>query len=156
MESPSLTKHLIVHAENGETVSAFGNSIIFKLTGEDTNGAIDLGLATTPPGGGTPLHVHHKDDEVFIVIEGDMEFAFNGEWQKAPAGTVVYGPKDVPHQFRNVGNTPSKHWVLTFPTGFAKFYRQSAEIFANPPIDFRKLSEITAEHGSELLERPAE
>jgi len=148
------SKPLVIHPDQGSDVFAFGNKIQFKLSAAETDGAFDLGTAVTPPGGGTPLHVHHKDDELFIIIEGELEFFLEGEWKKAGPGAVVYGPKEFPHKFRNVTDAPARHWVLTLPSGFERFYRRSGEVFANPPIDFAKLAEITAEHGSELLEKP--
>ena len=52
-----------------------------------------------PHGGGSPLHVHHNEDEWFYVIEGEVTFWVGGETIVAPAGSFVYGPRDVPHTF---------------------------------------------------------
>jgi mannose-6-phosphate isomerase-like protein (cupin superfamily) len=52
-------------------MTAFGSTIRFQLGDGETGGALCLGLALTLPGVGPPLHVHPRDDEVFIVSSGD-------------------------------------------------------------------------------------
>ena len=52
-----------------------------------------------PRGSGSPLHVHQREDEWFYVIEGELTFWVGGETIVAPAGSFVYGPRDVPHTF---------------------------------------------------------
>lgn len=137
----------------GDTIAAFGSTLQVKLGGEDTAGALTLGIGTTPPNVGPPLHVHHRDDEFFIVIEGEMEFCIGDVWHKVGPGAVVFAPKNIPHKFRNAGQTPSKHWVFTVPSGFDTFYRQCSEVFATGP-DFAKIQAICKEHDVEILERP--
>jgi mannose-6-phosphate isomerase-like protein (cupin superfamily) len=133
-------------------VSAFGSTIHFQLEARDTRGALCLGLATTPPGVAPPLHVHAKDDEVFIVVSGSMAFHTPDGWHDVEPGTVVFMPRGVPHTFRNRGTTPSQHWVLTAPSGFEDFYARTAALFAKPgPPDFPALRGIAAEYGYTIL-----
>ena len=145
---------VVIPPDGGESIGAFGSDILFKLEGTNTGGRLCLGLATTPPGGGPPLHVHHTDDELFIVVEGTLEVRSGSEWIPARAGSVVYLPRGVPHTFRNSGNTPSRHWVLTAPSGFEEFYRGASTILAaGTPPDFTALQALAAEHGYEFLPR---
>jgi hypothetical protein len=63
-------------------------------------------------------------------------------------------PRGVPHRYHNVGTTPSKHWLLTTPSGFEHFFA-CAEEFAQPGgPDMRRIVEIHAAYGIELLEAP--
>lgn len=146
-------KPFIVAPDEGSTYTAFGGTVQFKLTGENTNGALNLGMGITAPGTGPLRHVHHEDDEIFIIVEGDEEMWIDDNWVKVAPGAVVFLPKGVPHTFRNVGSTPSKHWVITVPTGFDEFFRKFAEQFAAGP-DFGKIAAICQEHKVEILERP--
>ena len=50
-------------------------------------------------GSGSPLHVHRNEDEWFYVIEGELTIWVGGEVVVAPAGSFVWGPRDVPHTF---------------------------------------------------------
>ncbi len=53
----------------------------------------------SPRGSGSPLHVHHNEDEMFYVIDGELTLWVNGQTIVAPAGSFAYGPRDVPHTF---------------------------------------------------------
>jgi len=53
-------------------VAAFGSTIVFKLEGRHTGRALCLGVAETSPGAGPPPPVHRRDDEVFVVLEGEL------------------------------------------------------------------------------------
>jgi mannose-6-phosphate isomerase-like protein (cupin superfamily) len=40
--------------------------------GEQTGGAFTLLEAVVPLGGGPPPHIHHLEDEVFVILEGEL------------------------------------------------------------------------------------
>lgn len=144
----------VVVAEPGEGVPtrAFGNEILFKLTADQSGGALSVGLATVPPGGQVPVHVHDRDDELFLIIEGRYRFCINGDWKDVGSGALVYLPRGIPHTFHTVGDHPGRHWVLTTPGGFDRFYTQCAEVFAaGGPPNMARLAEINAEHGYRIL-----
>jgi mannose-6-phosphate isomerase-like protein (cupin superfamily) len=148
----SHAKVVVIMPDAGRSFTAFGSTAQFKLEGSHTAGTLCLGFAVTPPGVGPPPHVHHTDDELFIVVEGQLEVWSDAGWTVAPAGSVVYLPRGSRHTFRNAGATPSRHWVLTAPSGFDDFYRGAAEIFAaGGTPDFQKLGALAAKHGYEIL-----
>jgi len=137
---------VVIAPDAGRNFSAFGSTAQFKLEGTHTGGRLCLGLAVTPPGGGPPPHVHRTDDELFIVVEGQLEVWCDAGWMPAPAGSVVYLPRGSRH-------TPSRHWVLTTPSGFDEFYRDAADIFSvGGAPDFQKLGALAARHGYEFLQ----
>ena len=98
-------KVAVITPDAGRSFTAFGSTAQFKLEGEHTAGRLCLGLAVTPPGVGPPPHVHHTDDELFIVVEGQLEVWSDAGWMPAPAGSVVYLPRGSRHTFRNTGET---------------------------------------------------
>jgi mannose-6-phosphate isomerase-like protein (cupin superfamily) len=51
----------------------------FKVSGEDTGGAYALTDSVVPPGGGPPPHIHHREDEAFWVLEGELEVMVGGD-----------------------------------------------------------------------------
>ncbi len=53
-----------------------------------------------PQGFSPPRHVHTREDEVFLVLDGDVCFDVDGERRAAGPGTTVYMPRGVPHSFR--------------------------------------------------------
>ena len=81
----------------GEARWWFGQLAVIKATGEATGGAYTLVEITVAPGYRTPLHVHHREDEGFWVLDGHATFTVGEETIEAPAGTYLFGPRDVPH-----------------------------------------------------------
>lgn len=151
---------VIVQPDGGRHVHAFGDHIQFLLSGDDTGGALALGLASTPAGHGPPPHVHHREAELFVVLEGELEFwaeggAGGGTWTRVAPGGVVFLPADLPHTYRNVGSTPSRHLVLTTPAGFERFFSACGELFAaagpGAPPDMDAIVRVSADHGIEYL-----
>ena len=63
-------KPIIVPAGEGTELRAFGDVLSVLLGGEQTGGMLAVMFDVTPPGGGPPLHVHSKEDELFLVVEG--------------------------------------------------------------------------------------
>lgn len=47
-----------------------------------------------------PLHVHDTEDEIFHILEGDFRVQVANDVGRYGAGTVVLGPKGVPHTYR--------------------------------------------------------
>jgi len=143
---------LVIPPEGGRPISAFGSTALFKIEGRHTGGALCLAIATTPPGVGPPPHVHRRDDELFVELEGELSFLTSTGWVAAPQGSVVFVPRGAPHTFRNSGSTPSRHLVVNLPSGFDEFFERCGEVqAAGGPPDVARLRAIAAEYGYEFL-----
>ena len=64
-----------------------------------TAGCVAVIEHLAPRGSGSPLHVHHNEDEWFYITEGELTFWVGGQVVTAPAGSFVYGPRNIPHTF---------------------------------------------------------
>ena len=56
-------------------------------TGEDTGDQFALMEQVARKGNVPPRHIHHREDETFYVLEGEMTFAVGDETIKATPGT---------------------------------------------------------------------
>jgi quercetin dioxygenase-like cupin family protein len=147
--------------EEGEALWAFGFLATLKASSETTDGRVavieHLGLR----GAGSPLHVHHREDEWFYVLDGELTFWVGGEVVNAPAGSFVYGPRDVPHTFI-VASEQARFLLVTEPAGFDAFFRAASEPAARleippapkEPPDIEGLTVLAATYGIEILGPP--
>ena len=144
---------LIVPASDGTMLEAFGSSVHLHLSGEQTNGQIAVHLATIPPGGGPPPHIHSGEEELFVILEGQFRFLVGDEWtQPCGADTLFYAPRGSRHTFQNAGSTPGRFWGLSTPSGFERFFARCAAVFAQPgPLDIARIIKISAEHEIEYV-----
>jgi mannose-6-phosphate isomerase-like protein (cupin superfamily) len=53
---------------------------------------------------GTEPHVHHRHNDVFYVVDGELTVRLGDEEVTAPAGTLVLVPPRVVHAYRNAGD----------------------------------------------------
>jgi mannose-6-phosphate isomerase-like protein (cupin superfamily) len=87
-------------AHQGEAVW-YGDSLFeFLVPSDATGGAMSVLRATMVEGFGPPRHIHTREDEVFLVVEGDVLFDVDGRRRVAGPGTSVWMPRGVPHTFR--------------------------------------------------------
>ena len=143
----------IVRPGEGNRVRAFGNEIEFMLSGEQTADSLTVGLASVPVGNGPPPHVHHSEDELFLILEGEYRIYLNGDWTPVGPGTVVYLPRGSVHTFQVVGDKPGRHWTLQTPIGFERYFAQAGEILAAPGNpDLARLAAVTKEYGAEFVQ----
>jgi quercetin dioxygenase-like cupin family protein len=131
--------------------------VTIKATGEDTNGAFALAESETPPGGGPPAHVHHREDELFAILEGEFEFLAGDHTIRASKGAFVYAPRLIPHAFKNVGPGTGRMLVTATPAGFERFVMEAGTSVEESPLpptgppDVARLVEIGARYGIEFL-----
>ena len=141
----------------GEHLWFFGGLMTIKAAGD---GAL-VTEQTAPRGSGSPLHVHHNQDEWFYVLEGELTIWVDGETHVAPAGSFVFGPRDIPHTFI-VSSEQARFLLVTEPAGFENFVRALAEPAqqlvipppATEPPDMARMIALAAEYGIEILGPP--
>ena len=60
--------------------------------------------------------------DLFILLEGEIEFTFRGQKSTARTGTTVNIPSNAPHQFHNAGSTPVRMICICSPAGNDQFF----------------------------------
>ncbi len=58
-----------------------------------------------PQGFGPPEHRHNDEDELFIVLDGELRFFTGGTEISGETGSVAYLPRAIPHTFQVVSKT---------------------------------------------------
>ena len=99
--------------EQAETLDVFGASL--EVLSDSGNLPLLLGRHVVPPGYAVPPHVHEHDDEVFVILEGELTVAGpHGEARVGP-GSSVELPRGIPHSFRNDTAAPVQLLVMALP-----------------------------------------
>jgi quercetin dioxygenase-like cupin family protein len=112
----------VLRAGEGRSVWIVGDRYTVKAAGEDTGGAYALIEALVPPGSGPPPHVHHREDEAFYVLEGELRFHVDGRDITAGAGAWVTLARGSLHHFKNVGDRPARMLIVVTPSGLERFF----------------------------------
>lgn len=138
----------------GEDVFRFlGVPTQVRAKAETTNGAFGLiEHWEVPPGQASPYHTHHREDESFYILQGEVAFVIDGKWQRVGAGGFVFGPREIPHGFKVVGDEPAQMLLLATPGGFEQFVLELGQPLTDPiaPPDFPKMMEVAARHGIDI------
>jgi quercetin dioxygenase-like cupin family protein len=131
---------------------------VVKATAADTGGQMTIVEVTEPPGAESPLHVHHREDEGFWILEGDVVFEVGGTTIEAHAGDYAFGPRGIPHRY-TVGSAGCRMLFITTPGGFEDLVIAMSEPAGSrtlpPPLkeepDWAQVAAIAKAHGCELL-----
>ncbi len=95
------------------------------VSGEETGGRYSL-IDMFVPAGGPPPH-RHDFEEMFHILEGELELTFRGETHRAAAGQTINIPANAPHGFRVVSPTPARMLCLCVPAGQEEFFKLVGE-----------------------------
>jgi quercetin dioxygenase-like cupin family protein len=152
---------LAIREGEGEARWWFGALAEIKATAADTGGQMTIVEVTEPPGAQAPLHVHHRDDEGFWILDGEVTFEVGDETIEASAGDYVFGPRDIPHRF-TVGDRGCRMLFILVPGGIEDVITATSEPAPSralpPPPDKEPTAEeldglkaVVQKHGYELL-----
>jgi hypothetical protein len=108
--------------------------------------------------------VHHNEDEIFHVLEGELRLRAGDTEVRLGAGETILGPQGVPHTYR-VESREGARWLLITRRGdlerFIRALSRPAERSGLPPDQGPPTPEQTnvlaaaaREHGIELVGPP--
>jgi mannose-6-phosphate isomerase-like protein (cupin superfamily) len=144
----------------GQAIWFLRNRITMKATAATTGGAYGMFESYIAPGFSPPLHVHHREDEAFWVLEGDVTMRCGDRVFRAGRGAYVFLPRGVPHTFVVEGDAPARMLTILTPGGGEGVFIDAgrpAEHDGLPPAappDIEKLKRVTAAYGGEIVGPP--
>jgi oxalate decarboxylase/phosphoglucose isomerase-like protein (cupin superfamily) len=126
------TDGLVVPTGHGRTISTHAQQVTFKVTGEHSRSASSFEVVV-PPGFDVGAHAHARSEELFYIIEGELDvLAFEPkvrtpddwrQWEsasgrryvRATPGTLILVPPGCPHAFANPTGAPAKMFFQASP-----------------------------------------
>jgi mannose-6-phosphate isomerase-like protein (cupin superfamily) len=160
MSEPGIhaTEALLVRGDEGEARWWFGALAVIRATAADTAGRMTIVEVTEPAGNEAPLHVHHREDEAFYILEGSATIHVGDESFEVGPGDYAFGPRDLPHRY-SVGPGGCRMLFICTPAGFENLVRDMsvpAQSRTLPPRseeepDWQHVAAIAEANGCELL-----
>ncbi|MGW0771740.1 cupin domain-containing protein [Streptomyces sp. NPDC002676] len=145
---------LILPPRQGRKLVTRAQEVTFKVTGSDGS-SISCFEVVVPPGFDVGAHTHTRSQELFYVLEGELELlAFEPaertaeswhHWEssagdravRAGAGACMFVPPGTPHAFRNATDRPARMLFQSYPSpDHEHYFEEIVEIFsAGPSVD---------------------
>lgn len=143
-------------------IGLVGDTYTVLVSGSDTAGKYCLIDMLIPPGGGPGPH-RHDFEEMFTLLEGQVEFTFRGTTSTVMAGQTVNIPANAPHLFRNASAATVRMLCMCTPAGQEEFFGAVGDPVASrtaaaPELDeealsqrLAKMKELAPRYRTELL-----
>jgi quercetin dioxygenase-like cupin family protein len=139
--------------------------VTFPVSHGDGGDGISVLDSRARRGDSPPYHVHHTEDELFHLLEGELVVRLDGELRSLRAGDIVLAPKGVPHTYCVVSD--EARWLVVTTNGdFERFVREASRPAAAPelppasgppaPEQIAALAGAARRHGIELVGPPLE
>ena len=142
----------------------FLNTLVsVRVSASDGQDHISVLEHRAPYGDSPPLHIHHTEDEIFHVLEGEFLFVIGDKEHQLQAGQILLAPKGVPHQYLIKSPQGGRWTTTTIPGDFERFVQaiaRPAERFELPSAstpsadDIQKLTTTASEYGIEIVGPP--
>lgn len=129
------------------------NILDVKISGSDTDGDLAIFEQTSlSPGRGTPLHIHHLQDEIFYVLEGSYYFQVGDEKFSLSKGDSIFLPRKVAHAWTQQSEK-GKMTVIMQPAGkLEDFFVTVAALDHEPTL--KEMEKIFADNEMEIVGPP--
>ena len=135
-EAAPTTKAVSVPAgtdREGKTRAIGVSSTTYKVLTQETGGALFVLEQLNHKKGGPIRHLHHTQDELFYVLEGEYIVEVGNERFNLKAGDCVLGPREVPHTWAFVGDSTGRLLISFTPAGKMEAYFNQLYPIGNKP-----------------------
>ena len=157
MIDSSLSLPVSLGVDEGDAVWHLGALLTLKADARMTGGAFEMIEELLPPGASPPWHVHHREDESFYVLGGQVTFYWGDQMLQAERGAYVWLPRGVAHTFRIGGTEPARMLEINTPSGLWEFFKEMGEparertLAPSPSLDNEKLRRVAPRYGIDIL-----
>lgn len=145
----------------------FLNSLeTIRVSESDGSDRVSVIEHSVPAGDSPPLHIHHTEDEIFYILEGEFRLQIDGQEQRVGPGASVLTPKGIPHTYRAESPDGGRFLTITTRGDFERFVRAAGRPAervelpkpAGPPTPekFAAFAKLAGEFGIEFVGPPLE
>jgi mannose-6-phosphate isomerase-like protein (cupin superfamily) len=140
----------IVKAHEGEVLERGKNNVV-NIKVDPLSGSPHLasGTQTIGLGGGIPVHMHHRENELLFVHEGGGLVTVGDRQALLEKGDTIFVPRGTWHGLKTGDNGISLLWVVT-PPGLESFFREISSPAGSGPkaLTPEQINDIATKHGT--------
>ncbi len=141
-----------VPANTGEAYWVMGTLFSYLVTGAVSAGSYFTLLVDVGPETGPPPHIHHREEEQFYVLDGQLTYGVGDHTFQATAGDFIHIPRGTVHWFTN-GPQPARLLATFAPAGIEEFFREVGEqaddrLTSPPPVTEATIGRLLAAEAS--------
>jgi quercetin dioxygenase-like cupin family protein len=115
----------VAQAADQQQLEWLGGGIMTVLfDAQSTGGQLTVLRTRLRRGDAAPLHVHSKEDEMFVLLQGSGVFWVGEDRFEVGEGGVVFLPRTLPHAYRFTSETADVLTLCT-PAGIEGFFRMA-------------------------------
>ena len=114
-----MTSGFVLGPGEGPAYGFHGSAAVIKASGEDTLGQLGVIESVYPAGLSVHEHVHDGEDEMFYLLEGEIEVFCGEEGWRIGAGSFAFVPRGQPHRFTVSTAGLARALVITGPSRLA-------------------------------------
>jgi mannose-6-phosphate isomerase-like protein (cupin superfamily) len=111
-----------------------GSTLALLLDADATDGQLTVGRFDVSEGEAPPMHLHTREDEVFMLIKGTALVWYGDQEMELSEGGIVYLPRNVPHGYRITSKKADLLMICT-PAGIEGMFRHAGRDRATPRPD---------------------
>jgi mannose-6-phosphate isomerase-like protein (cupin superfamily) len=144
---------VILKAGEGRTIPLGPIQMVVQEDGTHTRGTLGVAEFAVPPHAPTPPpHIHHAHEEVFYVLEGELEFLAGTEIVRAAAGTFVMVPIGALHTFSNPTDKPARFLNTFTPPRYISYFEEMSQLIqAGVTPGSPQFTDLMARYDTEVI-----
>ena len=136
----------------GRTWKLPGSQITELVTSLQTQGKLLILEQSMTLNGGVPLHINHREDESFHLLEGKYLFEVGGILNELGPDSHIFIPRGTPHRFQYVEQKPGRMLIICHPAGIESALDELARL--SEPVEPSTFATICGKYGIEVLGPP--
>jgi mannose-6-phosphate isomerase-like protein (cupin superfamily) len=132
--------------EGGTDISSPGRQSLSLLIGEETAGALYATDVYLSPGFGAPPHHQPTEEELWYLLEGELDVRIGTQAATIRAGSFAFIPRDTTHTFKNNGKSPVRLLAWNAPAGHERAFEAMRRKADQGITAFAELREVFKAH----------
>jgi quercetin dioxygenase-like cupin family protein len=130
----------VIRADESKTIQLYDVLFRYGVGAEASGGALSLLEVTIPPRTLIKPHIHTREDEASLVLEGTIGSRLGDNTvEEIPTGSWLAKPRGIPHAMWNLADTPARILEVVTPGGIERY--------------FELIAPVLREHGPEWTKR---